>query len=247
MKRVAIICILFYAVSSSATKADSTFQRHKFSISLTNAMSQTFFDRPGHKPTANVNYFQGSYYNGISIHDSYLPLYAANLQLHYGFGITPIVRIETGIGYLFSSSLQRSNYNIYGDWNYETGSSTLYTFTGSISLPLYVTFTKQMKHGAFTCTLGPDFNLPVHYYIHETERIVNGQREKNIDQHGKFQTSTTAHISTMGMYLKVAYEKKLPKNLPLLCLHPNRRWWPWSGCPSHSGSWLHPPLRRLNL
>ena len=205
--------MMLYALGSHATKADSTFQRHQISLSLANAMSQTFFDGPNHKPTTIADFTSGIIENSTVIHQSYLPLYAAHLQLHYSLGITPLIRIETGIGYLFSSSILKDNYTISGDWYYEKGSSTSCTFKGSITLPLYVKVIKPMAHGAFTCTAGPDFTLPVHYYIHETDRVVNGLSEKNADQHGKLSTQYTAQTSTMGFYLKLACEKRIGKNM----------------------------------
>ena len=208
MKKIAILCMMLYTIDCLASKADSSFQRHQISVSLANAMSQTFFDGPNHRPVTIADLTSGVIENSTVIHQSYLPLYAAHLQLHYSLGITPMIRIETGIGYLFSSTMFKENYTIYGDWYYEKGSSTSYTFTGSITLPLYVKITKPMAHGAFSCTAGPDFTLPVHYYIHETDIVVNDLSEKNIDQHGKLSTQYTAQRATMGMYLKLAYEKK---------------------------------------
>jgi hypothetical protein len=207
--------MMLYALGSHATKADSTFQRHQISVSLANAMSQTFFDDPAHKPTTIVNYSSYGPFSGSSIHGSYLPLYAIHLQLHYSLGITPLIRIETGLGYLLSSSVLSQDYTTTGEFYFVKGSYTAYTFTGNITLPLYLKFTKPTPRGAFTCTFGPDFTLPVHQFYRQTNVIENNIPKNNNTGQVMFQTQTIAQQATMGLYLKLGYEKKIRQNMSI--------------------------------
>jgi hypothetical protein len=215
MKQIVILCMMLTALGSSATMADSTFQRHQISVSLANAMSQTFFDDPGHKPVTVVNY--GSYgpFYSSGIHASYLPLYAMHLQLHYSLGITPMIRIETGLGYLFSGSVVNQDYTTTGEFYFIKGSYTAYTFTGNITLPLYLKLTKPTPRGAFTCTFGPDFTMPVHQVYRQTNVIENNVAKSNVTGQSMFQTSATAANATMGLYLKLGYEKKIKQNMSI--------------------------------
>lgn len=209
---MALLCCV--ALTTVASGTDSLFQRHQISLSMSNGMSQTFFDDPGHKPTAVINQSFGniSWY-GATYRATYIPLYATHLQLHYSLGLTPALRIETGVGYLLSSYLQREHDVISGELYYEKLNYNNYVFTGSITLPLYVKYTKAMGHGALTCTAGPDFTLPVHTISHNIDRTMNSENPPDINQHSRLSTSTTGQLSTMGLYLKLGYEKKIRNNL----------------------------------
>ena len=214
MKHILLVTLCLGMLSCQASRTDSLFQRHQVSISLANGMSQTFFSDPGSRPTAIAQYQTvAAYPIGQSYHSTYLPLYAMHLQLHYSLGLTRAVRLETGIGYLFSSYLVKEHDIIEGDFFYENMTYNRYYYTGSITLPLYIKYTKATHHGAFTCTAGPDFALPVHYFWRVTVIVNNNVSQPNESRRIMLKTNATGHNATMGLYLKLGYEKSINHNL----------------------------------
>ena len=216
MKKFTLIPFLLITLSAMASKQDSLSYKNEFSLSMTNAMSQTFFNGPGNKPTAVVDYQNdGSFEYYLHTHMTYLPLYAVHLQLHYSAAITPLIRIETGLGYLMTGTLLKSNYQFYGDFSSEHVTQNTYSYTGSITLPLLIKYTKPMRHGDFTCAVGPEFNLPVHFFNHQTSIVDNNVMKPNIYTHTRYKTNTTGQLSTMGMYLKLGYQKHISQSMSI--------------------------------
>jgi hypothetical protein len=121
-----------------------------------------------------------------------------------------MVRLETGIGYLLAGGLQRGYVPpIY----FNSGSSHFdkFYYKGCITLPLYVKVIKAMHRGAFTCTIGPDFALPVN----DTYKYQNMQNFRTLDpkDHYRYRTYQTTDAASMGVHLKMAYEKHLTRHL----------------------------------
>jgi len=214
MKNILLATLSLGMLTCHASGTDSLFQRHQLSISVANGMSQTFFSDPGSRPTAVAEYQSLiTMPGGENIHSSYLPLYAMHLRLRYSLGLTRSVRLETGIGYLLSSYLLKEHDVIEGDFFYGNITYNRYYYTGSITLPLYVKYTKPTHCGAFTLTTGPDFNLPVNNVNHTTDYVINNISRSNQTNHSRYSTSTTTHTSAMGVYLKLGYEKNINRNL----------------------------------
>ena len=143
-------------------------------------------------------------------------MYTVHVQLHYSLGITPFFRLEAGIGYLLSGGTL-SHYYITPDGFATNNTSTnTYIYSGAITLPLYLKFTKPMPRGAYTCTFGPDFYLPVHSFYYAPSGAIAGEEAPVSHAHTRFTADQVGQASTMGMYLKMGYEKKLPGSSHLM-------------------------------
>jgi hypothetical protein len=200
MKNYILTCFLCATALSFAGKTDSTFQRHQISFSVTNAMSQQFFDGP-HGPTIRLYNNDWFYTNFL-----YLPNYTLHLRLNYSLGISKHIRIETGIGYMLQGITMKGAYSGEVDFESYTG----YSYTGEFTIPIHAKFAKPIGKGAFTCTVGPDLYLPVIYFIRKTQ--INGGQEANISSQ-IFTSSSTLYQSSIGFALKMGYEKRINHKL----------------------------------
>lgn len=195
--------MMLYALSSHASKTDSTFQRNQIGISVTNAMSQEFFDGPGHKPTISpASYFHN---NVTSVH--YLPAYAFHLQIRYTLGISHGFGIETGLGYMLNMTMYNMDNAAPG--GPEVRTEHMLATLGYITLPLYVKYTKAIHKGALSFKLGPDFSLPVNNRFEYTNYQIPGGSPSNELYTHRFKTSETSQYATMGACAGMSYEKKL--------------------------------------
>ena len=105
MKNYLLFAILLIASSGFASKTDSTFQRHQISFTITNAISHEFLAGPNWEPTINHVHVSQVYQDGPSMNSAkYLPNYALHLQINYSIGLSKLIRIETGIGYLLQGA-----------------------------------------------------------------------------------------------------------------------------------------------
>jgi len=177
---------------------------------MANGVSEQFYDGPNHQPT---NDWKETYYTfpflPVTSNNVSNPMYAVHIQLHYSFGISPLLRIESGIGYLLSGFINSIGASAPG-YSYQVFEKE-YFYVGCITLPLYVKFTKPTPHGAFTCSIGPDFTLPVHSFYQEN--LYNIPTTVTHHGHDRYSTSQTAQASSMGGYLKMGYEKQLKNGL----------------------------------
>lgn len=222
MKNILLACLLLTALSCFSTGRDSTFRRHEFSVSAALGASQLFFDGPNHGPTNKVFFY--SYYSG---YDAYTPLPATHIQLRYSLGISPVLRLETGIGYLLAGiKIQVQG----GQAIYII--NTQHSYEGFITVPVHVKVIKRMPHGDFTCMIGPDFALPVHYFYRNDGDPKIGLANTDPKGHERFSASQTGRGSVMGFYMKLGYEKQVKPNLSVnvgpvvdffqtVLLHPN--------------------------
>ncbi len=214
MKYILTLIILLSVCKGDAKAIDSLFHRNQISFSVANGVSQEFMSDPNSKPTTVFNYspaITGGLYR-IYTQEKYQPLYAIHLQMRYSYGISNLLRIETGISYLLCGSLIKLSYN--GDFasGYEQITENYYSYTGSIIIPIELKLSKAMRHGVFTCTLGPQFTLPVHSFQHIKDNMVNDTLQPDIKTHERYKTSLTKQFSTLGFDLKLGYEKKLNNN-----------------------------------
>ena len=179
---------------------------------MANGISQEFFGRPDHHPTTHWTIYNGIPIAGAVGYGYYSPLYSVHMQLHYSLGLSRVVRLETGIGYMINGLANTEGYPTTGGFHeyYK-----LYTYQGCITLPLYLKFIKPTHHGAFTCTLGPDFTLPVHSFYRYKDINFLSPVEIRTSGHSKYTTYQTNQTSSMGLYLKMAWEKQIKSNLSI--------------------------------
>jgi hypothetical protein len=217
MKYILTLVIVSSVLSVHAKSIDSLFHHNQISFSIANGISQEFMSDPNNKPTTQFNYspaITGSLYR-IYIQEKYQPLYAMHLQIRYSYGVSSLLRIETGISYLLSGSLIRlSNGDEFAS-GYERGSQNNYSYTGSIVIPIELKLSKAIRHGVFTCTLGPQFTLPVHSFQHIKDNMINDTLQPDFKTHERYKTSLTKQFSTLGFDLKLGYEKKLNSNVSI--------------------------------
>lgn len=209
MKNLISVLFLFSSLCCIGSKKDSKSHYSQFILSIANGMSQQFFDGPGHKPTTVFVQNNYSLTNSNYLRTQFTPLYALHLQVINSLGISRLIRIETGIGYIIISNLQQNSFRIYTSSGTDQGSFNFYSYTGSVTLPVHIKLCKTIPHGYFTCTLGPDFVLPVHGFQRETENYSNATSLPDRSEHERFNTRTTSHMSTLGMYLKLGYERRM--------------------------------------
>ena len=208
MKKIIVSCIMLTVQFCYATEAKSKkdtqndFEKNQLSFALTNAMSQTFFDGPGHKPTTCPQYGSGL---GYPYRVQYLPLYAFHLQMRYSIGISRTFGIESGLGYLFNMTM----YDTY------EGTSTnknehLLNEMGYITLPLYGKVNIAVGGSKLSFKFGPDFSLPVHSRsaYHYLATLPPGYQTEGVYKH-RFTTNETGQYATMGLCAGIAYEKKI--------------------------------------
>ena len=212
MKNLLVSILLLTSFSCFASKPDSTSQRHIISVSMANGISQEFFGAPDHHPTTHWTIGNGIPIAGAVAYGYYTPMYSVHVQLHYSLGLSRVVRIETGIGYMINGLVNTEGYPTTGGFHeyYK-----IYTYQGCITLPLYVKFIKPTHHGAFTCTLGPDFTLPVHDFYQNKDIALPPAYNIPTNGHRAYTASRTSATSSMGLYLKMAWEKQIKSNLSI--------------------------------
>ena len=216
MKNYLLFAILLIASSGFASKTDSTFQRHQISFTITNAVSHEFLAGRNWEPTINYVHVSQVYQDGPSMNSAkYLPNYALHLQINYSIGLSKLIRIETGIGYLLQGASLSCKYIENQNLFILNGAYNEYLYQGSLTVPIHIKFTKPLHNGTFTCTLGPGFTLPVHTFYTLKDYAVNGQSQPDRSSHQAYNSQTIAYFSSIAAYLKMGYEKNLAPNITM--------------------------------
>ena len=211
MRKIFFGIVILSCTFAMATSADSTLGRHAFSISMANGFSQQFFEGPNHHLSNSwglIQALENTPPRYMPPPTTYLPMYTVHVQLHYSLGLTHFLRLETGIGYLLSGSTLNPS-GVPGS------SFATYVYYGAITLPLYIKVNVPMRRGAFTCMLGPDFCLPMHGFNKANSESLEGEESPYVNGHARYTTYQTEQASSMGVYLKMGYEKRLHGSLPL--------------------------------
>jgi hypothetical protein len=238
MKNHLLALLLLITCACFAGRVDSTFQRHQFSVSLTNAMSHEFYKNTnatslnapypynGQSNPYIPGYAGGGYptYGSVPAYQlgTSIPLYTLHLSVQYSLGISPHVRLETGIGYL----LQGFNYQfritsaqeqvLLADSAVPFPSFNHYLFTGSVTVPVHIKFMKPLKkNGAFTCTLGLNFILPVHSFERFDFLETDGLAAYSTSYHHLYSKAAISAYASGGLDMKMGYEKKLSNSLAM--------------------------------
>ena len=204
MKKHLLTIMLLVSSLCFAGKIDSTFQRHQLSFSLTNAMSGQFLDgRHGLCTKIVENHFG---LGGST--NKFLPNYSVRLNFNYNLGLSSHFRLETGVGYLLAGQTSVNEY---------PSEAVLYQYKefyylGQFTLPLYMKYIKKTTKGAFTTTFGPCFYIPINFLDHRFDFNVASDA---IATHGAFDSGNISYLSTMGLDLKLGYEKKIQHNLSI--------------------------------
>ena len=195
--RLALLSFFLFAYSfgfaEHAPKKSLAFHRHMFGLSVTNAMTDAFVATPnGLSPNYAYEYINhiptGYYYCR--------PDYAMNVNINYSYGISKILRIEAGMGYLMQSLKSIRMALSYTD------------HYSHIFIPLHLTFMKRMGKGALAFSIGPDFSIPV-FDSRATDNVNIPARPSytNIS----YGSSYISENSSMGLGARVGYEKDLSR------------------------------------
>ena len=204
MRKSITFLLILIATSCLASKTDSLFQRHQISISLTNAMSHLFYK--DYDPT-KVNNSSSTSSNLVTF-----PNYGMHLNIKYSVGVSEFIRIETGIGYKLCGVTVNF---IFDNYYYSRESGTIYSYGGDITIPIHVKFIIPLKKGAFTSTLGPMFDIPIHNVSRVTNYMVDHKPLPDHTYNTTFTSEQTSWNASMGFDLKMGYEKQLARNISL--------------------------------
>lgn len=205
MKNVLILLAILcqancYGAKKKSDKPFVAFQRNVFSMSVTNAFSYGFYnDVNGPTERAVIESHPASGFNSIIF---FKPSYSFALSFKYGYGISKLFRLETGIGYLLQGRTIRSgDQRINPPYQVTTDFYQSY-YWGYICVPIHAVMTKQIGRGCLTVALGPDFNMPVHSRAVLDNPNIPLRRKVFND---RYKTPATAANSSMGVYLKAGY------------------------------------------
>ena len=213
MKSLLLSFLLFMSLGSYASKTDSLFHRHQVSFSVTNGVSVVPYNYGIPFGYSNYPYFpyNNMTYNPYGIppnfYLSYLPNYILHLKLEYSVGLSKLIRIEAGAGYL----IQGLTIKYYGNPGIAYYTSTAYCYIGMLAIPLHIKFTKALRKGFFTCTFGPNVTFPFHEFYTTTDVQENGIKQPSQSGHQRF--SSITDNASLGLDLKMGYQKQLNKHL----------------------------------
>jgi hypothetical protein len=241
MKNHLLALLMLITCTCLAGRVDSTFQRQQFSFSVTNAASHEFYKDPNTTSLTapypyNVTpslYGPGSISGGYGSYPSYgsvpayqfgtsIPLYALHLSVKYSLGISSHIRLETGIAYLLQGFTYQfritsaQEQQLLADSAAPFPSFNHYLFTGSITVPVHIKFLKPLKKkGAFTCTLGLNFLMPVHSFEKFSFFETDGLAAYSTSYHHMYSRAATSAYASGGIDMKMGYEKKLSNSLAM--------------------------------
>ena len=213
MKQLLIILLLLAALDTFAIRRDTTIEMHQLVFSVTNALSIGHAEGTlGLTDQRSTPYYPFSKPNStassLSIlphQNSYSPFYSFHLRAEYSLGLSRVVRLETGVGYLLQGLIIHYSYSLDGN----TASSTTHAYLGCLTLPLHVKIRKETSAGGMTAAFGPVFTVPLHQIYSSTDVMVNGVAQPSVRTHEQVSRADMSYSSIMGFDLKVGYEKNL--------------------------------------
>ena len=215
MKNLLLSYLLLFATGSFASKTDSLFQRHQINFSITNAMSLAPEIWVDFGPTNNdaTPYYPYDRHigNGPAINTLHstiiIPNYTLHLKFEYSLGISNIVRLETGVGYLVQGLTIK--YSL-PDKSFPSSSLT-YCYIGALTIPLHFKLYKKKHQSNWTYTFGPNVTFPFHD-VYKTINVVDAGI-KRPSRTGNQLFNSFADNSSLGFDLKIGYEKQLNKHI----------------------------------
>jgi hypothetical protein len=212
-----IICLLLFTLlgaSSQAGNIDSLFQRHQFIISETDGFAHQFDNGPNGATTHDVVTTGNMFFPKVT-DTRYLPNYALHIHFLYSLRLTKHIRLETGLGYMFEGYTLRATYVQTTEVYLIKGSYNGYQFIRSFTVPIHIKFMKPMGGGAFTCTFGPNFTMPIQSFTKENHIVQGGISEANTTIRERYNSASTFYQSSMGVDLKMGYQKQYYKQMAL--------------------------------
>ena len=220
MKNKILLILLLIVSFSFASKTDSLFQRHQLGFSITNATSIILFNR--NTFGSNEDQSASAYYPFtvgnlvgtavVPITVTYIPFYSIHFNCNYSLGLSKLIRIETGFGYLMQGLILKYLEN--NDPRYVISSKT-YCYIDNITLPLHIKLSKAMRKGTFTSTLGPNFTFPVYQFYQTTNVEQYGVAQSSKFGHQKFDAQSISDNSSIGFDIKLGYEKQMNKQISI--------------------------------
>ena len=219
MKNLILATLLLLSMGGLASNADSLFQRHQISFSVSNGMSHEFLNDPsGKTSTSSILIYTGNPMGSSNY--QFLPGYALYFNILYSLGISRFLRIETGIGYLLQGLVIKFRYleDGFGPnllYINQQGSETINEYDGSISVPIHMKMRMAVRGGYLTCTIGPNFFIPTNFRQKISNYYINGIPQPDNTLHQKYDMQTIAYNSSVGLDLRVGYEIHLNKKSSL--------------------------------
>ncbi len=218
MKIITLLFFVLWTATTSASKPDSTFQRHQLSFSMMNGMSHEFFDQGQALTTSNVRYNSNAlFYNEGLDPTLYYPVgniqpnYALKLQIAYSLGLSHIARLEVGFSYLLSGySFKNAITDTFAIVSGVDRFDSRY-YIGALQIPVQVKLSKQINKGSFTCKIGPVFSINIHEFAKVYNRIENSSAQPDVNTNHLYSLREINNQASMGARLKMAYEMKLTK------------------------------------
>ncbi len=198
--------IICFGNSKKAKKTEPIFQRHIISVSVTNGVSDAFYNGM-HGPTRFVIVAPdpSTGYNHVDI---YKPGYAFAGNVKYSFGVSQLLRIETGIGYTLQELIYfQGEKNPNAPYNY--GSGFIYTYyKGSFTIPIHAVLKEHLKKGWLSIKLGPNFIMPINdFYSTDNPNIPL----RSWHNHYTYNVADMSENASLGFDLKIGYEIQMSR------------------------------------
>ena len=216
MKAKILLFILFLCLAQKNWASDgksSTEKNRKYKIQLligkyASASGATLQNTNAHINTPPGQYeYRNSYSPYVFVKPTFTFMYSYSVGIDYKLELSKHIGLRTGINYFTYGIRQMDQWESYG-----LDITTNYTnlFTASLLIPAHLMVFKDLPHGRFVFTVGPDLYLPIHSFGTNQTYDMQG-REKTTPIHYHVSGKDFFKGGSMGFTLGLGYERKFRK------------------------------------